>query len=353
MQNSESSSFDIPSVMKAAVFSDFGQPESALSIRSDVPVPSPSASQVLIRVHAASINPIDYKLMGGILSIVSFLHKWPLITGFDVSGVVVQTGSSCKLFKAGDKVYAKSPFPKCGALAEYIAIDEDIVSIKPKNLTFAQAATVPLAGLTSYQAMLHSGKLKEGQKVLINGSSGGTGSFAVQIAKQVGATVYATCSERNRQLVEELGADRIIDYQTQDFGDELKDEGIDLVYDTVGGYDAWEKAQKILKPSGIFVTIAGDKQEKVGVVSVTSLASKIINRTFWGLVGSLPAYKMVALSESKRDLDAMRDMLESGSVKTVLEKVYPLDESVEAFKRLMTGRVVGKLSIAVHNEDEI
>eukprot|EP01101_Sappina_pedata_P009327 TRINITY_DN5407_c0_g1_i1.p1 TRINITY_DN5407_c0_g1~~TRINITY_DN5407_c0_g1_i1.p1 ORF type:complete len:362 (-),score=105.09 TRINITY_DN5407_c0_g1_i1:27-1088(-) len=353
MQNSGPSSSDIPSVMKAVVFSDFGQPESALSIPSDVPVPSPSSSQVLVRVHAASINPIDYKVMGGILSIVSFLQKWPLITGFDFSGVVVQAGSSCKLLKIGDKVYGKTVFPKCGALAEYVAIEENIVSIKPKNLTFAQAATVPLAGLTSYQALLHSGKLKEGQKVLINGSSGGTGIFGVQIAKQVGATVYATCSERNRQLVEELGADRIIDYQKQDFGDELKDEGIDLVYDTVGGYDAWEKAQKILKPSGIFVTIAGDKQEKVGVVSISSLVSKIVNRTFWGLVGSLPTYKMVALSENKKDLEAMKDMLESGSVKTVVEKVYPLDQSVEAFNRLMTSRVVGKLSIGVHNEDDI
>jgi len=298
-----------------------------------------------VKVYAASLNPVDYKILEGFLWMLCPLQPKPFIPGFDISGEVVEVGANCKRFKKGDKIYAMANFLRCGALAEYVAISEDLVALKPSNLTFAEAATVPLACETSYQSLVTSARLKSGERVFINGGSGGTGTFGIQIAKYLGAEVATTCSERNIELVKSLGADHIIDYNKKDPAEELHD--YDVVYDCVGGYDVWEKALKILKPTGRFVTIAGDKQSPIGPMSVAKNASSLINRSFWWAFGKYPSYSLVLAKSNSADLIAITDMIEQEKIRTIIDRSFSLDDSIEAFKYQMSGRVRGKLVIEI------
>jgi len=245
-------------------------------------------------------------------------------------------------------------FLKCGTLAEFVSIQEELVSLKPTNLTFEEAATLPLAGLTSYQALIDTCHLKKNEKVLINGGAGGTGSFAIQLAKYLGAEVAVTCSQRNVEFVTRLGADHIIDYQKEDVGEALKGKNYDVVYDTVGGQEIWNKSMnQILSPSGRFVTITGDKQAPINLLDGISTGAKLVNRNFWNLIGQTPSYSKITCSTNAPQLDQIRKIVEEGSIKPIIEKSYPLESSIDAFKHLMTGRVSGKLVISVFDSTSI
>src|SRR5712672_64055 len=211
--------------MKAIRIHNYGGPE--VLQYEDAPRPKPQAGEVLIRVHAAGVNPIDWKVRQGHMKDF-WPHKFPLILGWDLSGVVEELGRGVSRFKIGDEVYSVPDVSRDGAYAEYIVVRESEIALKPKSLHHIRAATVPLAALTAWQALFDTGQLQPGQRVLIHGGSGGVGHFAVQLAKWKGAYVFATASTKNQELLRELGADEIIDYSTQRFEDVARNIDIAL-----------------------------------------------------------------------------------------------------------------------------
>mgnify|MGYP006350091975 FL=1 len=219
----------------------------------DLPEPVVNDNEVLIQIHAASINLIDSKLKSGEFKLI-LPYKLPLILGHDVAGVVTKTGYKVSRFKVGDEVFAQPAVLKIGTLAEYIAINETNVALKPQNISMEEAASIPLVGLTAWQALIEKANLKKGQKVFIQAGSGGVGTFAIQLAKHVGATVATTTSETNFDLVKRLGADVVIDYKRDDFETMLKDYDVVLnSQDT----KSLEKSLRILKPNGKVISISG------------------------------------------------------------------------------------------------
>src|SRR6202165_1058416 len=238
-------------VMKAFIVDRY-QRNRALRL-GEMPEPEVRDQDVLVAVHAVSLNQLDAKIRDGEFKLI-LPYRLPLILGNDVAGVVVRVGSRVWRFKPGDEVYARPHKDRIGTFAEFIAVKEDGVALKPTALTMEEAASIPLVGLTAWQALLEKGQLKKGQKVLIHAGSGGVGTFAIQLAKHVGATVATTTSARNIELVKRLGADVVIDYKKDDFSAILKD--YDVVLDTQGG-NALEKSLRVLKPGGKLIGIAG------------------------------------------------------------------------------------------------
>ncbi|SAL64976.1 alcohol dehydrogenase [Caballeronia udeis] len=237
--------------MKAFVVDRYGRKNGIRA--ADMPPPEPREDDVLIQIHAASVNPLDSKIRDGEFKLV-LPYRLPLILGNDLAGVVVRVGSRVRQFKPGDEVYARPHKDRIGTFAEFIAVKEDGVALKPTTLTMEEAASIPLVGLTAWQAMIEKGQLRKGQKVLIHAGSGGVGTFAIQLAKHAGATVATTTSARNIELVKSLGADVVIDYKKDDFSLILKD--YDVVLDTQGG-NTLEKSLRVLKPRGKLIGIAG------------------------------------------------------------------------------------------------
>jgi NADPH:quinone reductase-like Zn-dependent oxidoreductase len=234
--------------MKAIRIHEFGGPD-VLELE-DIEVPQPKADEVLIRVYASSVNPVDGKIVAGEAA-QKFPTKFPLTIGWDVSGVIEQAGNQVRNFSIGDEVYGR-PFPtQNGAFAEYVVIKADEIALKPRSIDHIHAAAVPLAGLTAWQGLFKFGKLEKGQKVLIHGASGGVGSFAVQFAKWKGAEVIGTASADNLAFIKQLGADQAIDHHNQRFEEEIKD--VDLVLDLIGG-ETQQRSPAVIKAGGILVT---------------------------------------------------------------------------------------------------
>ncbi|CAF1038286.1 unnamed protein product [Rotaria sordida] len=376
MAESTTSTSSIPSVMKAAQQSNCGEIRNVLTLRDDVPVPRKlSAKQILVRVHAASINPVDWKLLNGNLSLV--IHpSFPHIPGADVAGVVVDIGSGVKRFQIGDKVYGNLGV-YAGGYAEYACGNESMFALKPKNLTMEEAAAVPLACETSYQALFNkiSPPVGAGSKIFICGGSTATGFFAIQLAKAVGAQVATTCSQRNFQLLKKLGytitenKDEInndqqqqllvIDYNEKDFGQELKGQNYDVVYDCVGGEQQWISAQQILKQGGQFITIVGDDTKSVvSLKSIATIGSSIINRKFWSVFSSTHhGYILHFLSQTPEDLDDIRtNYIETDKVKPLIDTVYDWrKDGVEAlhllYEKSKSGKAQGKLILKIADEE--
>ncbi len=306
--------------MKAAVFHEYGGPVEI----AEVARPKLQDSNVLVEVHAASLNPIDNILRAGFLRQMLEL-TFPHVKGYDVSGTVVEIGNNVKNIKIGDEVFARPNQLDAGSIAEFARIQEDELAIKPSNVTHEQAASVPLAGLTAWQALVTKGKIKEGNKVLIHAGSGGVGSLAIQIAKHFGAFVATTTSGKNVGLVKELGADLIIDYTTQNFEDELSD--CDLVIDTLGG-DTLTRSFKVLKKGGTMISIKSQDND--------NLANK------YGV-----HFEWFFMSPDGKMLSELAKLINQGNVKTVIDSVFRMDQVAEAFDRLATGRAKGKIVIAV------
>jgi len=326
--------------MKAIRYCEYGPPDEVLKLEQ-VEKPVSNDDQILVRVRAVSLRFFDGGMLGGsIPGRLLFGLRKPknTIPGSDFAGTVEATGKNVVEFKPGDKVFGV----RAGALAEYICVraDRGAVTIMPTNVTFAQAASIPTA-LVALQGLRDTARLNAGQKVLINGASGGVGTFAVQIAKAYGAEVTGVCSGRNLQLVKSLGADRVIDYTKEDYtkGGEL----YDVIFDLVNNRSFAER-RRILKPGGICV-LAG--------IGGSGLREETLSQFVNGLTSSFRAkfsndkFVNFGVDINKKDLCVLRDLTESGKVLPALTKTYPLTEAAAAYKYLEAGHVSGKIAITV------
>ncbi len=311
--------------MKAAVINGYGAPE--VLQYTEVEKPQIKPNQMLVRVYASSVNPIDWKIRKRMLKVLTG-NKFPMILGFDVSGEVVEVGTQVTQFKPGDSIYAHLNQLPGGAYAEYAAVAEKSAAAKPTNMSHEEAAAVPLAAMTALQAWRDEGNLKLGQKVLINGASGGVGTFAVQIAKVLGAEVTAVCGTRNLEMVKSLGADRLIDYKQQDFTkDTTKYE---IIFDVVGN-SSLSKCKKVLQSNGIYITT----QPYPG-----NFLQSFLTRLLPG-----QKYKVVLLQSKGSDLAYLKQQIETGKIRAIVDHTYPLSEVAAAHSYSETGRAVGKIVI--------
>ena len=331
--------------MKAVVYTDYGSPD-VLEIR-DVKKPVPNDDQVLIKVRAASINPLDWHFMEGTPYIMRAIGvglrkpKDPRL-GVDMSGQVEAVGKNVTQFKPGDEVFGG----RTGAFAEYVCARADrAVVLKPANVTFEQAASVPIAAITALQGLRDKGKIQAGQKVLINGASGGVGTFAVQIAKSFGADVTGVCSTRNLDLVRSLGADHVIDYTKEDFT--KGEQRYDLILDNVGTQPL-SGFRRVLQPNGICVMIGGGGPNDGGLIGPLSRPVKAL------LLSPFISQKMSMLMAelNKKDLTILGDMMQAGTVKPVIDRTYPLSQIAEAIRYLEQGHARGKVIITIAQDNK-
>jgi alcohol dehydrogenase len=341
--------------MKAAVITQFGEdPSQCISVVNTQPIPLITPTECLVRVLATSINPVDWKIMKGYFP--SFVFKTPLIPCFDISGVVTQVGTNCKRLKVGDAVYGMTKsfgLHSASACADFVAISERCLAKIPTNLTFAEAASFPLVGMTTIQSI---GKYtKDGTKVLILGGSGGVGSFTVQYCKAKGCHVAVTCGERNIGLMKELGAETVINYREQNWFDELAGANYDLIYDTVGGIENWKNAEKVLKKKGVFATISGDEQSEFTAGKVLDLATSYIGRNIMSLFNK-PSYSLIQCNPTKASTQLLeiRQLIEGGFIRPIYsdENIFNIDNIKDAFSKSMEGRTVGKLIVVLSSDAE-
>lgn len=356
----------LPATMRAAVVRRYREQKEegeegeewgeCVGVVRDHPAPRGKlgARQVLVRVHAAALNPVDYKWAQGNFEIVPGTPKPAYVPGFDAAGRVVQVGSACERLRVGDRVYAFNSFRRQGTAAEYAVVDEACAAAKPASLTYAEAASLPLVALTSMQA-LEKAAVGAGSRVLVLGGTGGTGTVALQLAKAGGAAeVICTCSAAGAEMARGLGADRCIDYRgAAPWWEELAGAGLDAVYDTVGGYESWERSAAVLRPGGRFVSICGDRQDKVTLGRALTTVGGVINRKFWGLLGLGPSYEYFSADNCRHDqLAHLADMVDAGLVRPVVDRVYDLDEAAAAFAHVAGGRSKGKVVLRVVAESE-
>ncbi len=242
--------------MKAVVINEYGGRDQLVEKKVNDPKPGPK--DVLIEIHATSINPVDWKIREGYLR-DNLSFTFPIILGWDAAGVVKETGSSVTKFKPGDEVFTRPATERDGTYAELLAADEELVAFKPKNLTYEEAASIPLVGLTAWQCLVEFAHIQEGQRVLIHAGGGGVGSFAIQLAKAKGAYVLSTGSKDSEEIIKESGADEFIDYKVKDFAEAI--EPVDIVFDTIGG-EVQHNSYKVIKPGGILVSIVSPPVQK-------------------------------------------------------------------------------------------
>ncbi|EPC8421220.1 NADP-dependent oxidoreductase [Bacillus wiedmannii] len=331
--------------MKAMIIDKYGKVPMRMA---EVPTPEINEYEVLAEIHAASINPIDFKIRDGKVKML-LKYEMPLILGNDFSGVIVKVGSKVTRFKVGDEIYARPRKNKIGTFAEYIAIHEDDIALKPENLSFEEAASIPLVGLTSYQALHDIMQLEKGQKILIHAGSGGVGTFAIQLAKIMGATVTTTASEAGANLVKSLGADEIINYKTEKFEEILKD--YDAVFDTIGG-TTLEKSFNIIKSGGNIVSVSGMPNARFGKefgsgffkTLLFSLASKKIT----ALEKKHNAqYSFLFMKPSGDQLRIIANYIEVGKIKPVIDRVFPFEDAQKAMEYSEAGRAKGKIIVKI------
>ncbi|KPG70043.1 NADP-dependent oxidoreductase [Enterococcus sp. RIT-PI-f] len=307
---------------RAIVINAYGGKEELAEAKVELPALEPD--QILVKTAATSINPIDWKLREGYLKQM-FPWQFPIILGWDIAGEVVEVGAEVSDFNIGDAIYARPETTPFGTYADYAIVDATLAALKPSNQTFAEAAAVPLAGLTAYQALFDHGDLKAGQKVLIHAGAGGVGTYAIQLAKAAGAYVITTASPRNHELLRTLGADEVIDYHTTDFETTLSD--IDLVFDTMGG-DVQRKSYTVLKPNGRLVTILSVEDEAAGK------EKNITAKAIW-------------LRTNGEQLKELAALIENGKVKSVIGATFPLTVQgiYDAHALSETHHAVGKIVI--------
>ncbi|MFN8473296.1 MAG: NADP-dependent oxidoreductase [Anaerolineae bacterium] len=308
--------------MKAIRIHSYGGPE--VLVYEDAPIPDPGSGEVLIRVRAAGVNPIDWKIRAGYMS--AFLNlAFPFILGIDVAGEVESVGSDVTDFKPGDPVYAWADFSRNGSYAEYVTVAAANVAPKPESLSFVEAAAVPQAGLTAWQALFETGGLQPGQTVFIHAAAGGVGTFAVQLAKWHGARVYGTASNGNLEFLRDIGVDEPLDYATLNSADIA--QSVDLVVDAVGG-ETLDRSWTILKPGGMLVgMVAPPSEETANTHGVRS------------------AFHMT--HGSGQQLREIAAMIDAGHVRPVVQTVLPLAETRRAHEMSQTGRGRGKIILEV------
>ena len=327
--------------MKAIIYRNYGSPD-VLRLE-EIEKPVPQDNEVLIEVRAASINPLDFHLMKGtprVARIMTGLLK-PKVTrpGVDVAGVVEAVGSNVTQFHAGDEVLGSCK----GAFAEYVCASEGALVLEPANLTFEQAAAVPVVAFTSLQGLRDKGRIQPGHKVLINGAAGGVGTFAVQIAKSFGAHVTGVCSTRNVEMVRSIGADYVIDYTQEDYTQ--SGQRYDLIFDTVGNHSLSDN-RRVLGSKGALVMAGGPTDSLLGIL-LPPLRALVMSRFVSQTLVTFLARRR------KEDLIIMQELLEAGKVTPVIDRTYPLSEVSEAVRYLEEGHARGKVVITLeHNKKQ-
>lgn len=332
--------------MKAYTIKKYGKKEVLQLV--EVAVPEVKENDVLVEVRASGLNLLDSKIKTGEFKLI-LPYKFPIILGHDVAGVVVKVGKNVKKFKVGDEIYSRVPDFRIGTLAEFIAIDEKNVAMKPKNISMEEAASIPLVALTAWQALIEKGKLKKDQKAFIQAGSGGVGTIAIQLAKHLGATVATTASEKSFEFLKKLGADVLIDYKTQDFENLLKD--YDLVLNSQDT-KTLEKSLNILKTGGRAISISGPPTADLAVETGAPWYVKIIlNLISKGIRKKAKkqnvAYEFLFMRAEGGQLSQITKMIESGIIKPVVDKVFPFEQTNEALTYVESGRAKGKVVVSV------
>ncbi len=326
--------------MKALQITKYGDFKDSLKF-AEIDKPEISDSEILIEVKAAALNPIDYKIVQGHLKELLQLDL-PTRIGYDVSGIVQEKGSEVKEFEIGDEVYARVPQEYMGTLAEFVSVDSSVVALKPENVTFEKASSLPLTGLTAIQALEKAG-LKKDDRILIHAGSGGVGSFAVQYAKEKGAIVYTTTSSTNLDWVKALGADRVIDYKNEDYKEVAND--LDIVFDTLGDDYTFE-AFEIIKSGGCVTTIVGPpdpesaKQMGIEDYQMPEKLTKLIKE-------KSATYKHTWMQPNANQLKEIKEMVEERTIRPSIDLVYDFEDAVKAFEYLATGRAQGKVIVSL------
>ncbi|WP_421404538.1 NADP-dependent oxidoreductase [Agrobacterium fabrum] len=314
---------------------------------ADMPDPVIGADDVLVRIHATAINLLDSKLRDGEFKLF-VPYRPPFILGHDLAGTVIRVGSNVRNFKAGDEVYARPRDLRAGTFAEMIAVDAADLALKPTSLSMEQAASIPLVGLTAWQALVEVGKVKPGQKVFIQAGSGGVGTFAIQLAKHLGATVATTTSAANAELVKSLGADVVIDYRTQDFEQVLS--GYDLVLNSQDA-STLAKSLNVLKPGGKLISISGPPD----VPFAKSLRLNLVLRFVMGMLSRNILkkaksrgvdYSFLFMRADGQQLTEIAKLIDAGLIRPVVDKVFPFAQTAEALAYVENGRTRGKVVIA-------
>jgi alcohol dehydrogenase len=315
---------------------------------TDLPIPDMGEQDVLVEIHAASINPIDFKIRDGKVKML-LNYKMPLVLGNDFSGKVIQTGSKVSKFQIGDEVYGRPRKNRIGTFAEYLSVHEEDVALKPENLTFEEAASLPLVGLTTWQAFHEILQLKPDQKILIHAGAGGVGTFAIQLAKEMGAFVATTASEKGFDLVSSLGADRVINYKEEQFEEILNE--YDAVFDTLGG-DSLNRSFRILKPHGKIVSVSAVPNRRFAVENnlgfIKRLLFSVVSRNISALEKKFNVdYHFLFMKPSGEQLTKIKHLVEKGSIRPVIDRVYSIEEAQEAVQYVEMGRAKGKVVIQV------
>lgn len=314
----------------------------------ELPEPNIKDNEVLIEVHAASVNQLDSKIKNGEFKLI-LPYKLPLILGHDVAGVVTKVGSKVTRFKVGDEIYARPADFHIGAFAQYIAIDEKDTALKPKNISFEEAASIPLVALTVWQAFIEKARLKKGQKVFIQAGSGGVGTIAMQLAKFLGAQVATTTSTVNFDLVKSLGADVVIDYKTEDFENILTD--YDLVLNSQD-QKTLEKSLNILKERGNVISISGPPTpvfaNEFKLPWYVKFATRLLSSKIRGKAKKLNVdYSFLFMTANGKQLSEITKLIEDGTIRPVVDKVFPFSQANDALEYVESGRAKGKVIIKV------
>ncbi|SHM71314.1 NADP-dependent oxidoreductase [Mucilaginibacter sp. OK098] len=313
-----------------------------------IPDPELQADEVLVEVHAAGINLLDSKIRNGEFKLI-LPYKTPFVLGHDVAGIVTKAGVCVQQFKIGDEVYARPADHHIGTFADFIAIKEADVALKPKKLSMEEAASIPLVGLTAWQALVEKGKLKAGQKVFIQAGSGGVGTFAIQLAKFLGATVATTTSAANIDLVKSLGADVVIDYKKEDFERVL--HGYDLVLNSQDS-KTLEKSLRVLKSGGKLISISGppdpDFAKEIGAPWFVKLIMRLLSSSVRKKAKKLNVgFSFLFMKADGAQLKEITSLINSGTIIPVIDKIFPFESIKEAMSYVESGRAKGKVVVKI------
>jgi len=314
----------------------------------EMPEPELREDEVMVQVHAAGVNPLDAKIRNGEFKLI-LPYRPPFVLGHDVAGVVVRVGPRVRRFKPGDQVYARADDFRIGAFAEYIGVKEDSLAIKPRELSMEEAASIPMVGLTAWQALTEKADLQKGQKVFIQAGSGGVGTFAIQLAKHLGATVATTTSTANVELVKSLGADVVIDYKKDTFESLLRD--YDVVLNSQDG-KTLDKSLRVLKGGGKLISISGPPDPEFGQEIRSPWFVRLVMRLLsFGIRRKARrrnvTYSFLFMKASGRQLREITRLIESGVIRPVVDRVFPFESTNEAIAYVEKGRARGKVVVRV------
>lgn len=332
--------------MKAFILDRYGKKQ-ALRL-GDMPEPEPGPDDVLVEVEAAGLNPLDSKIRDGAFKPI-LPYKPPLVLGHDLAGTVLKVGANVRRFKPGDAVYARPRDGQIGTFAERIAVKEADLALKPADLSMAEAASIPLIGLTAWQVLVERAQIKPGQKVLIHAGSGGVGTFAIQLAKHLGATVATTASAGNAALVKELGADVVIEYRSKKFEEELS--GYDIVLNSLDA-GTLEKSLKVLKPGGKLISISGPPDPAFARAQGLNAVLRLVLRALSSGIRRKAKragvdYSFLFMRADGEQLGRITTLIEDGKIRPVVDRTFPFEKLNDAFAYIDTGRAKGKVVVTL------